>query len=313
MFTSAVVLQEPHEIAVRDVALTPAGEADIVVDVDWSGISTGTEKLFWNGTMPPFPGMGYPLVPGYESVGRVAQAGPTSGYRTGETVFVPGATCYRDARGLFGATAQTVILPGARAIRVPDALGADAVLLSLAATAHHALVLPDTPAPDLVVGFGVLGRLIARIAIALDLPAPTVWEKAADRRADPGSVTAIDAEDDPRRDYAAILDASGDGRLLDTLISRLAPRGTVTLAGFYAEPLGFAFPPAFMREARIHIAAEFTPADLSAVTGLIDSGRLSLAGLISHRAPARDACDAYATAFGDPRCTKMVLDWRRNG
>ena len=35
-----------------------------------------TEKLLWNGTMPHFPGMGYPLVPGYESVGRVIEAGP---------------------------------------------------------------------------------------------------------------------------------------------------------------------------------------------------------------------------------------------
>ena len=41
------------------------------MDIEWSGISTGTEKLLWSGRMPPFPGMGYPLVPGYESVGRI--------------------------------------------------------------------------------------------------------------------------------------------------------------------------------------------------------------------------------------------------
>ena len=57
-----------------------------------SGISTGTEKLFWSGRMPPFPGMGYPLIPGYEAVGEVVEAGPESGRRAGEHVFVPGAT-----------------------------------------------------------------------------------------------------------------------------------------------------------------------------------------------------------------------------
>ena len=36
----------------------------------------------------------------------------------------------------------------------------------------------------------------------------------------------------------------------------------------------------------------------------------SLDGLITHRAPAADAAAAYATAFGDPDCLKMVLDWR---
>ena len=52
----------------------------MVVEIAHSGISTGTEKLFWTGTMPPFPGMGYPLVPGYEAAGEVVEAGPDSGF-----------------------------------------------------------------------------------------------------------------------------------------------------------------------------------------------------------------------------------------
>lgn len=313
MFTSAIVLDQPHDIGLRDVELTPAGPADVTVDVAWSGISTGTEKLFFDGTMPPFPGMGYPLVPGYESVGQVVEAGPDSGFSAGDTVFVPGANCYQGARGLFGATAARVVLPGARAIRVADALGQDAVLLSLAATAYHALTLRDATPPELIVGFGVLGRLIARIAIALGHPAPRVWERNPARRDTAEAVEVVDGADDARKDYGAIMDVSGDATILDTLVARLARGGTITLAGFYAAPLSFSFPPAFMREARLLIAAEFTPADLTAVTGLVDSGRLSLGGLISHRADAGDAPKAYATAFGDPHCTKMILDWRRNG
>jgi 3-hydroxyethyl bacteriochlorophyllide a dehydrogenase len=29
------------------------------VEVSASGISTGTERLLWDGTMPPFPGLGW--------------------------------------------------------------------------------------------------------------------------------------------------------------------------------------------------------------------------------------------------------------
>ena len=58
-------------------------------------------------------------------------------------------------------------------------------------------------------------------------------------------------DDDPRRDYRCICDASGDAGLLDTLIGRIAPGGEIVLAGFYAERLSFAFPMAFMREARL--------------------------------------------------------------
>jgi 3-hydroxyethyl bacteriochlorophyllide a dehydrogenase len=82
------------------------------------------------------------------------------------------------------------------------------------------------------------------------------------------------------------------------------------LAGFYAEPLAFAFPPAFMREARIRVAAQWRDEDLATARALIESGRLSLDGLITHARSADEADAAYRTAFGDPACLKMILDWR---
>jgi 3-hydroxyethyl bacteriochlorophyllide a dehydrogenase len=68
MMTTAIVLEGPEKLALRELPLVPMGAAQIVVDVEWSAVSTGTERLLWSGQMPPFPGMGYPLVPGYESV-----------------------------------------------------------------------------------------------------------------------------------------------------------------------------------------------------------------------------------------------------
>jgi 3-hydroxyethyl bacteriochlorophyllide a dehydrogenase len=85
----------------------------------------------------------------------------------------------------------------------------------------------------------------------------------------------------------------------------------VVLAGFYDTPLSFIFPPAFMREARIRVAAQWAPADLAAVIALAGEGRLSLDGLITHHQDATQANAAYRTAFGDADCLKMVLDWRQ--
>lgn len=306
METLAVVLQAPERLALSRLALSAPGENDVVVDVEWSGISTGTERLLWSGRMPPFPGMGYPLVPGYESVGRIRDAGSASGARVGERVFVPGARCFGDVRGLFGGAAARVVVPGARVTPVREDLGEDAVLLALAATAHHALA---GGLPELIVGHGVLGRLLARLAVVLG-GAPTIWERNPDRVGGAQGYAVVDPVDDPRRDYRTICDVSGDAGLLDTLVQRLSPGGEIVLAGFYAEPLSFAFPPAFMREARIRVAAEWKQPDLAAVTDLLEAGRLSLDGLITHRRAATDADAAYRTAFGDPACLKMVLDWR---
>ncbi len=307
METLAVVLQEPERLSLERLPLTEGGDGDVLVDIEWSGISTGTERLLWSGRMPPFPGMGYPLVPGYESVGRIREAGPASGRSAGERVFVPGARCFGDVRGLFGGAAAHVIVPGSKVETLPDTLGEDGVLLALAATAEHAVVAGALP--DLIVGHGVLGRLMARLVVAHG-GRPTVWEVNPDRSKGAAGYDVMDPEDDPCRDYGSICDVSGDPAILDTLIARLAPQGEIVLAGFYSEPLSFTFPPAFMKEARIRVAAEWKPADLSAVSSFIADGRLSLGGLITHRHAARDADQAYRTAFTDPGCLKMILDWR---
>jgi bacteriochlorophyllide a dehydrogenase len=303
----AVILEAPEQLSLRPLALNAPNASDIVVDIAWSGISTGTEKLLWSGKMPEFPGMGYPLVPGYESVGRVVDAGADARSRIGEWVFVPGANCYESARGLFGGTASRVVLPGARAVPVPESLGVSGVLVALAATAHHAI--SGHTAPDLIVGHGVLGRLLARVSIALGSPAPVVWEtNSLRRRGGMGYPVALPGADQ-RRDYRAIYDASGHGAGLDNLVLRLAKGGEIVFAGFYDKPLQFTFPPAFMREARFRIASEFTPADLNAVVALIESGALSLDGLVTDIRPAGEATDAYPHAFTDASCLKMALDW----
>jgi len=307
METVAVVLEQPGKLALRTLALQEPGADDIVVDALWSGISSGTERLLWEGRMPDFPGMGYPLVPGYETVGVVTQGG--HGFAEGDRVFVPGANCYKEARGLFGGAAARIVLPARRAMPLRNIEGETGILIALAATAHHAVAGEHAQLPELIVGHGILGRLIARITLALGGAAPTVWETAEARRTSTDGYSVIDPSTDNRKDYRTICDASGANGLLDSLIGRLAKRGEVTLAGFYEQPLSFTFPPAFMREARLRIAAEFTHADMEAVTGLITSGRLSLNGLISNRAKASTAADAYHTAFTDPSCIKMALDW----
>jgi bacteriochlorophyllide a dehydrogenase len=310
MKTVAVVLDGPERLGLSALELSPAGDEDVVVDIEFSAISTGTERLLWTGRMPDFPGMGYPLVPGYEAVGNVREAGTRSGMQVGTRVFVPGARCFGAVRGLFGAAAAQLVVPAARVTPIPESLGERGVLLALAATAHHALAAPDARLPDLIIGHGALGRLLARLAVVRGA-APIVWERNAERRAlADANYAVVSPEDDTRRDYQAVYDVSGDAGLLDTLIARTARGGTITLAGFYEQPLTFTFAPAFMREIRLRIAAEWSPADLQAVSALAQSGALSLEGLITHRSRAVDAHAAYCTAFGDPRCLKMVLDWR---
>ncbi len=310
MQTEAVILTAPRVLDLGTLPLKDPGPGDLVVEIDVSGISTGTEKLFWTGEMPPFPGMGYPLVPGYEAAGTVVEAAPGTGFRAGDRVFVPGANCYDGAFGLFGGAARRVVTAADRVCRIDPGLGAEGALLALAATARHAMAGRDRTVPDLIVGHGVLGRLLARLTIAAGAPAPTVWEVAPDRMAGAEGYAVLTPDQDARRDYRCVYDASGRADLLDQWIGRILRGGEIVLAGFYTRPIQFAFPPAFMKEARLRIAAEWTPDDMVATRALVESGALSLAGLITHTRPASDAPAAYDTAFGDSACLKMILDWK---
>lgn len=316
MNTLAIVIDRPEHLMFSRLHLPKLEPEDVVVEVEWSGISTGTERLLWSGRMPNFPGMGYPLVPGYEAVGRVIDVGAHSRLHAGQRVFVPGARCFGEVRGLFGGAASHLVVPCDRVVPVDEHLGERAVLLALAATAYHSVTgggraEPHVP-PDLIVGHGVLGRLLARMNIAAGIHDFTVWETNPRRASGTQGYRVVHPDEDTRRDYRAIYDVSGDSAILDKLIARMAPGGEVVLAGFYAEPLSLNFAPAFMREARIRVAAEWKRADMLAVNALLQGGRLNFDGLITHSERAEDAAPAYAQAFGDAACLKMILDWRHH-
>jgi 3-hydroxyethyl bacteriochlorophyllide a dehydrogenase len=310
MQSTAIVFQQPKSLALTGLSLPEMGAADVKVEVEFSGISTGTERLLWDGTMPAFPGMGYPLVPGYETVGRVVDAGDQATLKVGTRVYIPGSQCFQEAKNLFGGSASKLVVPSARALPIQESLAERGVLFALAATAYHAHSAPGTKQPDLIVGHGVLGRMIARLAV-LAGGHPVVWDTNPARRSGAVGYEVIDPSTDTRKNYKCICDVSGVSSLLDELIGRLAPGGEVVLAGFYDTPLSFVFPPAFMREARIRVAAQWSPPDLAAVIALAGDGLLSLDGLITHRQDATQADAAYRTAFGDADCLKMVLDWRQ--
>ena len=310
----AIVFVAPQQLSVQTLEIKAFEANDIEVDVTFSGISTGTERLLWDGSMPPFPGLGYPLVPGYETVGIVSKVGEGSSVQIGDHVFVPGSYTFQGVKNIFGGAGSRLVVPHDRAVKVSADLGPKAVLLALAATCYHTIALGGDKQPlvlpDLIVGHGVMGRLLARITVALGGTPPTVWETQAQRQTGAQGYSVVHPNDDTRKDYKAIYDVSGDAGILNALIARLQAGGEVVLAGFYKQDLSFAYAPAFMREAQIRVAAQWKKSDLLAVSDLIHSGKLALDGLLTHTQTPGQARQAYEQAFADPQCLKMTIDWR---
>ena len=311
MITKAVVMSEPGCLSIQPVDLKSPSKEDVVIEINYSGISTGTEKLFYNGKMPQFPGMGYPLVPGYESTGEVVQAPKDSNLKIGDMVFVPGADCYSGSvKSLFGGAAQMIISSPNRLIKIDPTMGCNGALFALAATARHAIAGFGNKMPDVIVGHGVLGRLLARLVMLAGEKPPIVWEKNILRHSGATDYEVVLPEYDERSDYDCIFDVSGDSEILDSLIGRVRKGGEVVLAGFYPDRIGFGFAQAFLKEVSLRVSAEFTPEDVATTKLLIEDGSLSFDGLISDVYSAKNANKAYNIAFNNAECLKMVLDWR---
>ena len=314
MKAKAIVFEAPKSLSVRELELAPMGPRDLEVTVAFSGISTGTERLLWEGTMPPFPGLSYPLVPGYETVGTIAKMGAeVTGWTVGDSVFLPGSYAFQGVQNIFGGSGERLVVPHERAVKLDPAWGAKGVLLALAATAHHVFTVgrDNLPLayPDLIIGHGIMGRLLARMVVAAGKPAPVVWETQAVRQKGALGYEVIHPDQDIRKDYRCICDVSGDAGILNRVIPKMAARGEVVLAGFYKQDLAFAYAPAFMREASIRVAAQWKKHDLDAVVAMFHDGSLPLDGLITHTEKAEHAQRAYEIAFGDPECLKMIVEW----
>ena len=314
MKAKAIVFEAPKSLSVRELELAPMGPRDLEITVAFSGISTGTERLLWDGTMPPFPGLSYPLVPGYETVGTIAKMGAeVTGWTVGDSVFLPGSYAFQGVQNIFGGSGERLVVPHERAVKLDPALGAKGVLLALAATAHHVFTVgrDNLPLayPDLIIGHGIMGRLLARMVIAAGKPAPVVWETQAIRQKGALGYEVIHPDQDVRKNYRCICDVSGDSGILNRVIPKMAAGGAVVLAGFYKQDLSFAYAPAFMREASIRVAAQWKKHDLDAVVAMFHDGSLPLEGLITHTEKAEHAQRAYEIAFGDPECLKMIVEW----
>ena len=238
------------------------------------------------------------------STGEVVQASKSSGFKEGDIVFVPGADCYSGSVRSIWWCCKRVISPSNRLIKIDSTMGVNGALFALAATARHAIAGFGNRMPEVIVGHGVLGRLLARLVILAGEKPPIVWEKNIFRHAGATDYEVVLPEFDSRSDYDCIYDVSGDSDILDSLIGKGEKGGEVVMAGFYPERVSFGFAQAFIKEVSVRVSAEFTPEDVATTKLLIEDGSLSFDGLVSDVFQVNKATEAYKVAFEKAECLK---------
>jgi 2-desacetyl-2-hydroxyethyl bacteriochlorophyllide A dehydrogenase len=319
-----VMVTEPFQVTLREVELAPPARNQVLVAAEASAVSAGTELAVYTGTHqwlkdPSLPEWKFPFRPGYSAAGTVVAIGAdAAGWKPGDRVSYPGNHASHEL--------LTLGHERGRLWRLPPRLDAEKAALAcvarygMGAAIRAGLTLGRSAA---VLGLGVIGQFALRSLLAagahpvvgIDAVAmrrQAALEAGADHVLDPGAgdVRGQLAAYLGRRGTEVVADATG---VPDTLPAAMAlacdggqvvvvgsPRGRARDVNFYddlhrryLEVTGahgnMLFEPAHTRLAG---AWDIDKAQHWLLAALA-SGRLSVAGLVTHRIAPEELGGAY--------------------
>jgi 3-hydroxyethyl bacteriochlorophyllide a dehydrogenase len=333
MKTKAIVIPAANTVEVREVELKPLGAEDVLVRTTLTSISAGTERMLMRGVMP-HPMLQFPVVPGYETVGEVIDAGAEAQDWLGKRVYVGGNYGFIGVNPAFGGQSQYIAAPKTHLTDLQSLSDEQGVLLALAATALHGVdaagikssshqveksdqVRPDDLRLDdlsiLVLGQGIVGQLAARFAKARGVTVH-VLDKVSSRLRISVADEIISPEPPPPGPpapgkYDVLIDATGKMDAIAPRLMSVKKGGRVVLLGYY-DKVDLPYMPIFLRELTLAASKEWAPGDLARARDAIAAGEIDVRPLITHCMNAGDAPKAFDVAFNDPDCVKMILDWK---
>jgi 2-desacetyl-2-hydroxyethyl bacteriochlorophyllide A dehydrogenase len=333
MNSEAVLFTAKNRVEYGTVATPEPGSRDIVVATRHSWISNGTEGSFLrceraDGITPWAPGMPtpYPMVPGYQKVGRVEAVGrEVEGFREGQWVFVTVSKCLGLASDSAGHIARAPA-DQSQVYALPE--GADPVDYSglvLTQVGYNVGSRPPVEAEchALVVGDGLVGHWAAqtlqargaRVAMAgrHDFRLGLWQKRPEDLAVNSRNPNCLDqAREWAGRAFDIVVDTVGfdtNTAMNEQLIPLIRSNGHFVTAGHFGhQPVDLK--PFIRREITIHCPAGWQRARMEATLAQIHAGQLRTRHLITHRLPAREAARAWEYIQQQRETTLgVVLDW----
>lgn len=325
------VITEPFKTAVREVELADPAPNQILIGAEWSAISAGTELAVYTGTHqwlkdPAMPDWKFPFRSGYSAAGRVLKVGAEfpGGFKEGDRVSYPGNHA--------SAELLTVGHERCRVWKLPDNLSFEKAAIAcisrygMGVSVRAGITVGRSAA---VLGLGIIGQFSLRCLLAAGA-GPVVGIDAVKMRRDAAIAAGADHVIDPtagdvREQLRAYLgtkgaeivgDATGVPDAIPTAMSLACDAGQVVVVGSprgkakevnfyddlhrrYIEVTGahgnMLFEPAHTRLAGawdINKAQNWLLRQLA-------SGRLSLAGLVTHTIVPEQLGEAYEGLLKD--------------
>jgi len=324
MHVRQAVIVEPYRVEVREAELPSPAANQILVKTEASAVSPGTELAIYTGTHqwlkdPALPDWKFPFRPGYSAAGSVVAVGTeVHGWQPGDRVSYPGNHA--------SAELLTIGHERGRLWRLPPGLDAHKAALAciarygMGASIRAGITLGRSAA---VLGLGVIGQFTLRCLMAAGAN-PVIGIDSVRMRREAARTAGADHVLDPTagdireqlsrvlgtRGAEIVADATGIPDAVPTAMALACDAGQVVVVGSprgrakevnfyddlhrrYIEVTGahgnMLFEPAHTRLAGAWDLAKAQAWLLAALA----SGRLSLAGLVTHQITAAELGTAY--------------------
>ena len=327
--TAAIVFPGVDEVELREVPLPPMGPEDVLVEVEHTTISAGTELHCLHGTIRLGAGtVRFPFTPGYQAAGRVRAAGDAvSGLAVGDRVF--SARCRQPPEwdgGWWAGHCAWHVAAAADVIPLPAAVGTrSASALLLAQVGYNGGVRPPVAAGDqaLVIGDGLVGQWAAQVLrhrgarVLLAGHRRRRLEIAAAHSADEVIDThAADVGEWVRRRVPAGLriaaETTGKTGLIRDAAALLVRDGHLVVLGYYS-PGACEVDIHWLRagETTTHFPNGQQRDRMERTLSLIERGVIEVDGLVTHRFAPAEAATAYRMLQHDADVLGVTIDWSR--
>lgn len=331
----------PGLTLVEDAPEPELGQRDVLVRVSLAGICGTDRHIYewdeWAASRVPLG-----LVVGHELMGEVVALGPaTTRVKIGDRVSIEGhigcGSCQpcRTGHGhiceavdiigidVDGGFAQLCAVPEDNAWVVAEEISDEvgALMDPLGNAVHTVTSAGVSGRSILITGAGVIGQLALRVARAAGAARIIVTDVARERREfalASGADVAIDASDPDWPDLVrgqtdgqgpeVLLEFSGDPSAIDGGLTALRNGGTAALLGLPSGPVSIDLPNQviFKGATVLGINGRRMFETWFHVEGLLRSGRLDVADVVTHRLPFEEFDRAFAL-LADPSTLKVLL------
>jgi L-iditol 2-dehydrogenase len=329
----ALVVSAPNEFAVEDVPRPRPGEFEVLCRVRTVAIC-GTDPHIIAGHYPGFWPKAWPLIPGHEWCGEIAEVGEGAatlgwepGIRVAGTSHAACGYCRRCIEGRYnicenfgvdslhaqyghntdGAYAEYVVHSVKSVFAVPDSISdEEAAMLDPTAIALHTVIRGGHRAGDsvAVVGPGVMGLLVAECARALGAGRVIVvgrgqrLAKAAALGHETVDFTAGDPVAAVRESTGTgadvALECSGAAEAVAQCVEMVRKGGRIAAIGIPMEDARIPMQRLVLDEIDL-VGVRAAAGEMPRAIQLVADGRIRLRELITHRFSLADFADAYAT------------------